>query len=221
MAGCRACPALVAADSVCWPGDRTGDVVDSENVIALAGVLVAVLALAVSIVAARYSRSSTNVAKEAADAAHRSAEQAEAMVRLEKERWHKDLAPEPPDQIEAEKVDNPATGDASLFGEIKVPHAYRVKATARAGNSSRDISLPLLLLGGRSYPFEIEKWPPGQTRLQTDEVRFQFWPPVAEVDDTDPWACSCDRPAAEQPGGSGHWEWRVPVVYTDATDSIW
>jgi hypothetical protein len=110
-----------------------------------------------------------------------------------------------------------------LFASITVPRAYRVQAVAWMGNSSTQISLPLLLEPNRPYRFPIEPWPPERTRPKTQEVRFRFWPPVAGADDTDPWTCRCGRPTGEDPSGPGHWERRVPVTFEDydVRDSIY
>ena len=195
---------------------------DSEDWIALVGVVVAVIAVGLSVRALRYSRDSTKASREAADAALRSAQEAATISRIEKERHHEDLAPPSPVEITAELEESPrGAGQASLFGEIIVPRDYRVRATARVGNSFRQLFLPLLLQANRTHRFEIERWAPGQTEPQTDEIWFEFWPPVQGYDGPGPWQCSCDRPATDEPGSSGHWEWKIPVSYYGASASVW
>ncbi|WP_188186996.1 hypothetical protein [Nonomuraea sp. SYSU D8015] len=157
---------------------------------------------------------SADAADASAGAATRAAEEAARVSHIEREREHGALRPPPPPQIEGE-VGGTSPRQA-LFGALTVPRDYRVQARAWNGTSHTPISLPLLIRANQAYRFCIEHWPDGRTRPQTQEIEFEFWAPM-ESDGVEMWACPCDRPHT---GNEGHWRWRVPVEYTDVTDTI-
>lgn len=153
------------------------------------------------------------IAWSSARVAKASAREAATISRLGTDQRHDQLSPGLPGQIAAVVEKGQHTGE-SLFGEITVPRDYRVHALAWTGTSHTPIAgLPLLLTANHPHRFHIEHWPPGREEPQTREVRFRFWPPVADLDDTDAWTCPCGRPTGEDTNGPGHWEARVQVVY--------
>lgn len=186
--------------------------------IALTAVVVTVAGLGVAVIAAYFARVSARAGNVSAEASRRSAEEAAAIVAIERERRseerevrHADLAPPNPGEIITELRPNPRTGQSSLFGTITLPRGYRVRAARKyADGGSSDIGIAMLPPPNRVVDFHIEHWPPGATDVQTQELVFKFWPPL-DIDDTDTWSCPCGRPTAEAMDGPGHWEWRVGV----------
>lgn len=163
----------------------------------------------IAIVARRDSRDS-------AEASRDSANEAAKVSRIENQRQHEAFRPELPNEIEAQKR------DASLFGSITVDRDYRIAATGLYDeSSSHEIGMPLLIRAGQPQSFQIDHLPPGAKEPRTKAILFRFWPPVADVDGVEPWACPCGQPATENVNGKGHWERRVPVHYYDALDSVY
>lgn len=155
-----------------------------------------------------------------ARAARRSADEAARLSGIEAERRHDEredrhdrLAPPHPGKVAATLEDSAIGGSPSLFATITVPRAYRVQAAGWNGTSRTPISLPLLIHANQPYRFHIEHWPAGREEPQTREVWFRFWPPIEDIDDTDPWTCPCGRPARENTDKPSHWELRVRVTY--------
>ncbi|MEU9886966.1 hypothetical protein [Sphaerisporangium sp. NPDC051011] len=185
---------------------------------------VSVLALGVSGFALRQNRKAREVAEASeksaaisAAAATKSADEAARLTQIEaardrvaNEASHRQLAPAHPGEIAA-TLEGEAH-NASLFGSITLTGTYRVQAQGVVGETRTAISgLPLLLHAHKPHRFHIEHWPKDRKRPQTTEILFRFWPPIAEIDDTDPWTCPCGRPTGETMNGPGHWEMRVPV----------
>lgn len=192
---------------------------------------IALVALVVSIVsggaAIKYARRSAVEAKRSADhagasvvEARRSADEAAKMRELEegrradeKERWHHDHEPDLPGEIKA-KMRRSGAGDAgALRGEITVPGVYRVRADAVAGAASTQIALDGVTKANQPMEFMIERWAPGKTKPDTEEILFRFWPPVEGVDGVGVWACDCGRSVEAVDSEPGHWERRVKVIY--------
>ncbi|MEV4820199.1 hypothetical protein [Micromonospora tulbaghiae] len=182
--------------------------------IALGGVVVAVLSWVVSRGSRSEARRSADAAEVSAKAAQDSAREAAAIAAIERDREHDRLGPGPVPGIALELEPNPRDSGLpeTLFGTITVPRDYRVRAVAVRGNSSAPIGLDLLLYAGRPYRFAIEQMHPNRTEPVAEYVLFRFWPP-AEIDDVDTWQCPCDRPQADGDNRPGHWEWRAPVEY--------
>lgn len=197
---------------------------DASDWIALAALVTATVTGGGAIVYARKSahqaERSANHAGEAVVEARRSADEAARMRELdegrraeEKERWHHDHEPALPGEIEA-KFRRGGAGDAgALHGEITVPWMYRVRADAVVGPASTQIALDLVTKPGQTMEFMIERWAPGKTKADTEEIVFQFWPPIEGVDGVGVWSCDCGRSVHAAPGGSAHWERRVRVKY--------
>jgi hypothetical protein len=55
----------------------------------------------------------------------------------------------------------------------------------------------------------VEPFPQGRDTVDTEAIRFRFWPPVP-TDDAERWTCPCDEPTNDE-SGPGHWAWVVPV----------
>ncbi|MET8049738.1 hypothetical protein ABZU75_19280 [Streptosporangium sp. NPDC005286] len=194
--------------------------------ITLAGVLGALIMSAWALVYTRSSaksgRTSAAAAVRSADAAYTAAtaataaaEEAARVSRIEQEREHSALRPSPPPEIEGVvQGDHP---HQALFGTFVVPRDYRVLARAWNGATHTPISLPLLIRANQVHRFCIEHWPDERTRPQTKEIEFEFWAPL-DADGVEVWACPCDRPHLDK---EGHWRWRVPLEYTDPTETIW
>lgn len=169
--------------------------------------------------AKRDSRRSADASERSAVAAEKSANEAAELNRIEqerrkdeREREHRELAPEIHGEIVAELRDGRAT--PSLWGAITVPgNDYRVRATAVfEGGSSTELGIDHVIHSGQRVEIHIEQWPPGSERPKTKEIRFQFWPPI-EGDGVDVWTCPCDRPVDESTGAPGHWERTCRVVF--------
>jgi hypothetical protein len=182
------------------------------------GVLVALPSLYFARRATNAGVDSAAAAREAGEAARRSADEAAALTQIERERRkdereqrHEELGPESPGVIVAELREGRAT--KSLFGSIRVPNNYRVRAGAifHVGGLT-ELGVPLVIHANEWVDFQIEQWPPGSTQPKTQAIKFQFWPPL-EVDGVDVWTCPCSRPVDESIGALGHWEWVVPVVW--------
>jgi hypothetical protein len=131
----------------------------------------------------------------------------------EKERWHRDHEPELPGEINSKRRVGEGGDPGGLYGEITVPRVYRVRADAVSGPMSRQIALDGVTKAGQSLEFMIEQWVPGQTKPETEEIVFRFWPPVEGTDGTGVWTCACGRAAQEAGDGPAHWERRVKVKY--------
>ncbi len=168
-------------------------------------------------VSADASVTSADAAVRSADAATRSADEAARLTQIEaardrvaNEMAHRQLAPAHPGEIVA-TLEGEAH-NASLFGSITLTGTYRVMAQGVVGNTFTAISgLPTLVHAHKPYRIHIEHWPKDREVPQTTEILLRFWPPIAGIDDTDPWACPCDRPTGETLDGPGHWEMRVPI----------
>lgn len=195
---------------------------------------IALVALVVSIVsggaAIKYARRSAVEAKRSADhagesvvEARRSADEAKRMRELEedrrreeRERRHEDLAPVLPGEIDAAFKPNQRLGGGhgSLFGTIKLPRGYRVRAEAvTASGSSAELSLGMVVPPDREVEFQIEPRHPDQPAPRTEEIVFRFWPPVGDSDGVPGWSCECGRPTGGTLEGAGHWERRVKVNF--------
>ncbi|WP_162642339.1 hypothetical protein [Streptosporangium sp. 'caverna'] len=177
-----------------------------------AGDWIAVAALVVALAAGYFAAISARAARRSANEAARLSGIEAERRRDEREERHERLAPSHPGSIVAVLEESAVGGPKNLFGSITVPRDYRVQAEGWVRDSYTLLSLPLLLHANRPYRFHIEHWPPDREEPQTQEVRFHFWPPV-DVDDTDPWTCSCGRPTGENADSFGHWELRVPITY--------
>lgn len=197
---------------------------DSSDWIALAALVVSIVSGGAAI---KYARRSADEAKRSADhagesvvEARRSADEAAKMRELEegrradeKERWHRDHEPDLPGEIKA-KMRRGGAGDAgALRGEITVPGVYRVRADAVSGNASTQIALDSVTKANQPMEFMIERWAPGKTKPDTEEIVFRFWPPVEGVDGVGVWTCNCGRSVDAVDSEPGHWERRVKVIY--------
>ncbi|MEV7971271.1 hypothetical protein AB0O34_35550 [Sphaerisporangium sp. NPDC088356] len=190
----------------------------TDNWIAVAGGIVALAGVFFGGLYARRSsvsaRKAADAGEDAAEAARKSAEEAATISRIERERRHDDLSPPHPGEITAEwDGARNANGTTNMVGSIAMPRDYRVQAWAWNGTALTPVSLPLLLRGNQPQQFHIEQKPRGARAIQTQEMRFRFWPPIACVDDTTAWTCPCDGPTGEDTNGPGHWELRVQVTY--------
>jgi hypothetical protein len=196
---------------------------DTSDWIAVAAVVVAVVAAGISAYAIRYARQSAVHAGASVVEARRSADEAAKMRELdedrrreERERRHEELAPDLPGEIDASFRPNQRLGGGhgSLFGTIKLPRGYRVKAEAIATAGSRtELSLGMLVPPDREVEFQIEPRHPDQQELRMEEILFRFWPPVEGVDEVPSWSCECGRPTGGTLEGAGHWERRVKVTF--------
>lgn len=188
---------------------------DTSDWIALAALMVAVAGFGVSVWAIVYSRRSAQASRDSADEATRMRELDEDRRREERERWHQEREPVLPGVIEAEYRDSPGHGPGygALWGTISVPHAYRVRGFAVAGQSWSPLSLDSPIKPNQPIEFMIERWQPGKEMLHTDELVLRFWPPGEAEDGTAVWRCDCGRSAQETQEGHGHWERRVKVNY--------
>jgi hypothetical protein len=154
------------------------------------------------------SERSAVAAEQSAVAADKTAKAEAEVARIEAEREHERLGPPA-----LEKIDAHSTRQDTLQGSITVPHDYRVRGEAVWGNASWALNLPLLLIAGHKYTFQIESWTRDRKEPEARMLRFRFWPP-AETDEVEHWSCPCGRPLQE--GGTnspGHWERRVPINY--------
>ncbi len=187
-------------------------------VIATAAAVVALAAWWETRKARQAAEGSEKSAKASAEAAGRSADEAERMTRIESDRLrderdarHEALAPVLEGKVTID-LEGANPNRLGLFGWITLARTYRVQAEGWTGSALTPTSgLPVLLHAHTRYKFHIEHWPNGRTKPQTQELRFRFWPPVADLDDTDAWTCPCHRPSGETMNGPGHWEVRVPV----------
>lgn len=177
---------------------------------------IALAAFVVAVAAAVFARQAVVQARRSADEAARSNEIDEDRRREEREKRHEDLAPEMPGEIDASFRPNRRLGGGhgSLFGTIKVPRGYRVKAEAVTTARSRtELSLGMVVPPDREVEFQIEPWHPEQGAPRTEEIVFRFWPPVEGADDVPSWSCGCGRPGGATLDGAGHWERRVKVTF--------
>ncbi|MEU8278396.1 hypothetical protein ACFYOK_35580 [Microbispora bryophytorum] len=200
---------LTAAQELTWLGLNADNwIAVAAGGIGLAGVVIAWRALV-------HARRSAESADESAKAAQRSAEEAATISRIERDRRHDDLAPPHPGEIQAEEESDTrlGAGHYNVFGSITVPRDYRVRAQAWNGTSLTPIALPLLLRANQPYRFHLDRLREGVTSGNPTEIRFRFWPPVPDLDDTDAWTCPCSRPAGTDVDARGHWELRVPIAY--------
>lgn len=173
--------------------------------------IVSIVSMLIAVVAGAIAALSWRAARRSAKAAEESAKEAKRMSTIEVGRRHDELRPPLPEKIQA--MNKPSrTGQTDVFGSISVARDYQVRATALAGQGESTISLDPVLRAGSQHRFHIESIPKGETQLQTQEIRFQFWPHTGEGG-ANTWTCPCDR-AADESHGQGHWEARVPVAFT-------
>lgn len=193
-----------AAQEWTWLG------LNADNWIAIGSCIVAIVGVGTAVI---YARRSAKASANSAKSAEKSAEEAATISQIERDRRHDDLAPPHPGEIKAEEEPDARLGRGhyTAFGSITVPRDYRVKAEAWNGTALTPIDLPLLLRANQPQRFFIDRTSNGKSNVT--EIRFQFWPPVPNLDDTDAWACPCARPTGDGATGRGHWELRVPVAY--------
>ncbi|MCO1618972.1 hypothetical protein M8C11_30070, partial [Micromonospora sp. CPM1] len=143
--------------------------------IALGGVVAAVLSWVVSRGSRSEAQRSADAAEVSAKAAQDSAREAAAIAAIERDREHDRLGPGPVPGIALELEPNPRDSGLpeTLFGTITVPRDYRVRAVAVRGNSSAPIGLDLLLHAGRPYRFAIEQMHPDRTEPVAEYVLFR------------------------------------------------
>jgi hypothetical protein len=183
-------------------------------VVSIAAALIAVAAWWESRKSRKAAEASATSAETSAAAATRSADEAERQTQIESDRRrdeqesrHDSISPTTDAKITIESLDGKA-GKYALFGSITLARDYRVQAEGWIGNSSTPISgLPSLLRAHTTYRFYIEPWSKDQTTARTEKIQLRFWPPVAGVDEVDPWECLCGRPTGETLKGAGHWNY--------------
>lgn len=158
-------------------------------------------------------------ADRSADAAERSATEAANLTRIESGRRldevserHEALAPPHPEEIVTTLESSAVNSLMSLYGTFSTSRDYYVHAEGWTGTSSTPVTVfPCHVDANKIYKFHIEHWPDDRTSPQTQEIRFQFWPPHPSRSAANAWTCPCNRPAVGAAGTLGHWEIRVPV----------
>lgn len=187
---------------------------DASDWIALGALAVALAGFGVSVWAIVYSRRSANEA--------RRIREIEADRRTqEKEQRHEALAPNLPGELEAQYQEGPghAPGEGVLFVRFRVPRMYRVRAFARAGESTEQLHLDVVAKPDRDLEVVIERWHPERTEPRTEEVLFRFWAPTSEDAHLANWHCPCDRwMTGEVTEAEGHWEYRVKVSFAQGPE---
>lgn len=151
-----------------------------------------------------WSRRSIRASETSALAAEASAQEAARTGRLAADAQHEALWSSAPDSIVAR-----VEGD-QLVGEFAPPRDCRVIAFAMGAGGKRwhKINVPHVVHANQTVRLHIELWPEGKEVPDTENVLFQFWPPV-EGDDATLWTCRCGGPTSQTEAGPGHWEWRV------------
>jgi hypothetical protein len=148
------------------------------------------------------------IAKEAADAAARSATEARKLADVHLAGHHRSLAPTQR-SVPTHLVTTP-TGP-NLFGTVKVERDYRAQAWGLRGNERQRLTLDMLLTANTEHNVHLERWSNGQTRPKIDAVLLRLWPP-ASIDQVEQWSCDCGRPTIEgREDEQAHWEIRLSV----------
>ncbi|MFI7547968.1 hypothetical protein [Actinoplanes sp. NPDC049599] len=171
--------------------------------------VVAVLALAGSVWAIIYNRSSASSARSAVAEAKKAAAAAERVSQSEIDRDHEMFRP-PQIGSEAFSLEvNPRTKEENLVLKFTPARTYRITGQSIEGDSHSPLSCPLFNPAGVPVRIVVDVLRPHRERSAVKELRLSFWPP-AQVDKRDLWTCRCGQPLESHE--SAHWEVTVPVV---------